>query len=254
MTATIKPPYGTLGEALADQAAKKGDAPALIFGDRRTSYAELDARADQIARALIAQGIGPGQRIAALARNSDLYAELMFGAARADVVTLTVNWRLARPELEYIAADARLAAIFFDPAFAGEARNLQRLHPDLLLVALDDGFEAFRASGVGDTPLPSVDPQSPTLLLYTSGTTGRPKGVLIAHYTILVNLAQLHAGQGPGQTRPDDIVLLSPPLFHVGGLCILVGDIIFGLPTIVLAEAKVPDMVAAIEAHRITAR
>ncbi len=251
MSGAIRPAYGTLGEALADQARRKGDAPALIFGERRTSYAQLDRHADQIARALIGHGIGPQERIAALARNSDRYAALMFGAARADVVLLTANWRLARPEIEYIAADAHLRAVFFDPDFAEEARNLQRLHPDLLLVSLDTDFEQFRESAPVDTSLPAVDPNSPTLLLYTSGTTGRPKGVLIAHYTILVNLAQLHHGQGVGQTQPDDIVLLSPPLFHVGGLC-LVGAIIFGLPTIVLAEARVPDMVAAIAEHRIT--
>lgn len=252
MSGSVQPFYRTLGEALADQARSKGDASALIFGDRRTSYAELGDRAEAIARALIAHGIAPQQRIAALARNSDRYAELMFGAARADVVLLTANWRLARPEIEDIAADAGLRAIFYDPEFAEEARNLQRLHPDLLLVSFGDEFPAFRASGPIDTPLPIIDPNSPTLLLYTSGTTGRPKGVLISHYALLVNLAQLHMGQGIGQTRSDDVVLLSPPLFHVGGLCILVGAIIFGLQTIVLAEARVPDMVAAIEEHSIT--
>ncbi len=252
MSEAIPPPYATLGDALTDQARRNPDGDALIFSERRATYAELDQRADAIARALIAQGIGPQERIAALARNSDRYAELMFGAARADIVLLTFNWRLARPEIEYIAADAHLRAIFYDPDFAEEARNLQRLHPGLLLISFDEGFEHFRTSAPSDIQLPAIDAHNPTLLLYTSGTTGRPKGVLIGHYTILVNLAQLHAGQGPGQTQTDDIVLLSPPLFHVGGLCILVGAIIFGLPTIILAEAKVPDMVAAIEQHCIT--
>jgi acyl-CoA synthetase (AMP-forming)/AMP-acid ligase II len=258
VTGKVRPLYETLGAALADQARIKGEALALAFGARHSSYSEFDRRADQVARALIGLGMGPGTRIGVLGRNSDRYAELMFGAARADVVTLTFNWRLARPELEYIAGDARLQAIFFDPEFVEEARNLRRIDPGLLLVSLGDqggselGYERFCAAGSPDVAVPEVDPDSPTLLLYTSGTTGKPKGVLISHRALLINLAQLHISQGPGQTAHDDIVLLSPPLFHVGGLCILVGAVIFGLPTIVLAEAKVPEMVAAIEQYRIT--
>jgi long-chain acyl-CoA synthetase len=258
MSAVAPPDYGTFGAMLADQAKRNGDRLALAFGERRTSYAEFDRIADRIAAALIAHGCGPGARIGALARNSDRYAQLMFGAGRAGAATFTMNWRLARPELEYVAGDSGLGAIFFDPAFAEEARNLRRRNPGLLLVSFGDeagpepGFTEFCAAAPETAELPDVDPASPALLLYTSGTTGRPKGVLISHRDTLESFIMLQRAQGRHGTADDEVILLSPPLFHIGGLGILLGAMACGVPTIVLADARMPDMIAAIERHGVT--
>jgi fatty-acyl-CoA synthase len=254
----LDPIYRTLGNGLADQAAKQGDKPALLFGTRQTSFAELDARASRIAGALEQLGCSQGKIAAILGRNSDRYSELIFGGARAGTLLLLMNWRLARPELEYVAGDTEPSALFFDGDFAGEARNLQRLFPNMALISLDHevegamSYEAFLA--LGDTPADpfAVDPDEPCILLYTSGTTGQPKGVLITQYTLLQNLAQAAATEPPSIPSADDIALLSPPLFHVGGVAILLSGVLFGAQTVILSEAKVPDIVAAVEKHRIT--
>jgi acyl-CoA synthetase (AMP-forming)/AMP-acid ligase II len=255
---TLTPVYPTLGEALADQAARKGGEIAFVFGDRRTTFAELDQRATQLARALISSGCGPGAIAAVLGKNSDRYGEVIFGAARAGAITLAMNWRLARPELEYIANDTKPRILFFDNAFEDEARHLGDLDPDLLLVNLDEkipgvlDYEGFLQRADPARELPKVDPREPTVLLYTSGTTGLPKGVLTSQYGLLFNLTQSLHTDPPTSPRADDVVLLSPPLFHSGGLCILVSAIMYGSRTIVLREAKVPDMLAAIEVHKVT--
>ncbi len=257
MTPAPLPPYSTMGALLADQAWQQGDKTALIFGDRRTSFAELDEHATALAGALVRHGCGPGTIVGALARNSDRYCELLFGAGRAGSATLTFNWRLARPELETIADEANIRALFFDTAFAEKARNLQRRNPDLLLVALEEdagigiSYEGFRASGSG-TALPDVTPDMPAVILYTSGTTGKAKGVLISHHGLLDNLAQLHMAHGEAGATAGDVALLSPPIFHIGGPLILLGTTGFGGTLVVVAEAKVDDIVGSIARHRIT--
>jgi acyl-CoA synthetase (AMP-forming)/AMP-acid ligase II len=251
-----QPLYPTLGAALADQAKRKGEAIALVCGSRRTSFSQLNRQADLIAGALRQARCGKGAIVGILARNSDFYVQVIFGAARAGALLLTMNWRLARPELEIIAADTNLRILFFDPAFADEARNLQRRRPKLILVCLGEQegntrLDEFMQTG-DDSAFDSVDIHDPAFVLYTSGATGQPKGIVLSHFGTLHNLTQSFATKQPTSPRPDDVVLLSPPMFHISGLLILIGAVMFGAQTIILGDAKMPNMIAAISEHGVT--
>lgn len=253
----IEPRYDTLGAALAEQARQSPDKVALIFGDRRTSFGELDRLADRIAANLCRGGHGGGV-VGILGRNSDRYGQLLFGCARAGALALTMNWRSARPELEFVAADARLSILFFDAEFAEEARNLKQRHPELTIVSMADEasremmFADFAAPRPHPPRCPEIDPEAPALVLYTSGSTGRPKGVVLSQRGLLHNLTLLTHTRPPTAIRADDIVLVSTPLFHVGALCSLLGAVVFGATSVILADAKVSDTMDAVEQHGVT--
>jgi fatty-acyl-CoA synthase len=113
----------TLAETLRHQARRRPAETALVFGDRVTRYGELDRRADQVAHGLAGLGIHRGDRVGYLGKNSDLYFELLFGAARAGAVLVPVNWRLAAPEIAAILSDAGVTTLFLGRGFGAAAEN-----------------------------------------------------------------------------------------------------------------------------------
>src|ERR1017187_6043217 len=121
----------TLGDVARYHAEVRPGVVAMAFEGRQTSFASFDAHTNQVAAALIAAGVRPGQRIAYLGKNSDHFFELLIGAARAGVVIAPVNWRLAGPEVAYIVHDSEAPMLFVGPEFTGLA---QRLAEDLPLV------------------------------------------------------------------------------------------------------------------------
>ena len=115
MTAT--PQLANLADMVRDRARTRGNAVVYEFEGRQTSFAEFDTRTNRVARALIALGIKPGERIAYLGKNSDLYFELLLGAMKANVVMAPVNWRLAGPEVAFIVDDCKAPVLFVGPEF-----------------------------------------------------------------------------------------------------------------------------------------
>src|SRR5215212_6170685 len=113
-----------LTEMVRDRAKSRGNAIAFEFEGRQTSFAEFDIKTNRVANALIALGIKPGERIAYLGKNSDIYFELLMGAMKANVVMAPVNWRLAGPEVAFIVADCRAAVLLVGPEFIAQARNI----------------------------------------------------------------------------------------------------------------------------------
>src|SRR5215218_7519603 len=124
-------PLADLAEMVRERAKSRGDALAFEFEGRQTSFAEFDIKTNRVANALIALGVKPGERIAYLGKNSDIYFELLMGAMKANVVMAPVNWRLAGPEVAFIVGDCRAPVLFVGPEFSTQARNLQPQLPDL---------------------------------------------------------------------------------------------------------------------------
>ncbi len=215
----------TLGDVPRQQAAARGAAPAFVFEGRITSYAAFDRHANRIANAMIAEGLKPGDRIAYVGKNSDWFFELIFGANKAGVVMTPVNWRLAGPEIVYILRDAAAKIVFVGVEFLEQVAGLAgELAPGTRFVAMEGpwngwpGFEAWRdASGDADPHLP-IGWDDVALQLYTSGTTGRPKGAMLTN----ANLLGMRGGQfGPpaawNSWTSDDVSLVAMPNFHIGG-------------------------------------
>src|SRR5437660_1125587 len=159
---------------------------ALSFEGRETTYADFERHTNQVAHALIAAGVRQGERVAFFGKNSDTYFEVLFGAAKMGGVTSPINWRLAGPEVAYILQDSRAPILFVGPEFIDTVQKIAGECPDLkTIIAVEEstqGWPAFTAwrDAQPDTP-PQIAPDADddVLQLYTSGTTGRPKGVML---------------------------------------------------------------------------
>lgn len=215
----------TLAEVVRAQAETRGDAAAFIFEGRRSSFKDLDRHTDQVANALIASGVKPDQRIAYLGKNSDYYFELLLGAMKAGVVMAPINWRLAGPEIAFIAEDCKAAILFVGPEFIETVRGIRDQLPSVGKIMTTEGgapewkdYAAWRDAASTDMPPVKVTPDNIAIQLYTSGTTGKPKGAMLSHANFL---ALARAG---GDDKPewntwshDDISLVAMPVFHIGG-------------------------------------
>src|ERR1700687_1961776 len=193
-----------LADMLRARAKTRGDAIAFEFEGRQTSVAELDIKNNRVANALKAIGVKPRERIAYLGKNSDIYFELLLGAMKANVVMAPVNWRLAGPEIAFIVGDCKAPVLFVGPEFITQVRNIKSQLPDLRTVITTEGGAperqadtAWRDAQSGGDPKVPISPTDIAIQLYTSGTTGKPKGAMLSHANFL-NLVE--AGR---EERPD---------------------------------------------------
>ncbi|HTE38572.1 MAG TPA: AMP-binding protein, partial [Reyranella sp.] len=182
MTAEI----ACLADTVRVHGARQPDAAAIVYDGRTTAYGALDRASSQAANALIADGVQPQRRIAHLDKSSDLFFELLFGAAKANAVMVSVNWRLAPPEVAQIVNDAEAEMLFVGAEFfpviekiRGELKTVRKI------VALDGGHSDWEPFAAWRDRQPPTDPRLPiaptdtAIQFYTSGTTGLPKGAEI---------------------------------------------------------------------------
>ncbi len=242
----------SLADITREQRRLRPAATAQIFEDRRTSFAELDEAASRIANALLSLNLPPGARLAYLGKNSDRYFELLFGAFKAGNVVVSVNWRLALPELVYIFNDAQCEALFVGAEYHSLVPELLAACPRLRSVVAMDGegapwpaFTHWRdAAPSEDCHLP-VNPDAEVMLLYTSGTTGSPKGVQIttANYLAFFRAAELAEW---GDIQTGEVNLACMPVFHVAGVNMGIISIAQGASVVVMKEvdpAKILDFI-----------
>jgi acyl-CoA synthetase (AMP-forming)/AMP-acid ligase II len=224
MSASEQP--ANLADMVRARAKSRGNAIAFEFEGRQTSFAELDILTNRVANGLIALGVMPGERIAYLGKNSDIYFELLLGAMKANVVMAPVNWRLAGPEIAFIVGDCRAPVLFAGPEFVEQVANIESQLPDVrTLVATEGGappgwlgLAAWRDVQSGGDPNVPITPQDIAIQLYTSGTTGKPKGAMLSHANFL-NLVETGGGEKPDWNKwtEDDVSLVAMPIFHIGG-------------------------------------
>ena len=192
----------TLGRWIRDRARTSPDRVAIDFLDAETTYAELDARSDALAAALHGRGLRRGDRLATLTGNSPEHVALFFACAKLGAILLPLSWRLSAPELRYQLDDAEPALVLAEPEQAALAEATG--HP----------YETELAAPSPGVELEKPEDDDPLLLVYTSGTTGRPKGALLTHANCFWTNLSLDRIAGVGA---DDVVLQVLPQFHVGG-------------------------------------
>jgi fatty-acyl-CoA synthase len=179
---------------------------------RSFTYGQLDERSRRLATALKARGIGRGDRVAILSENRAEFLELFFGAARIGAIVACQNWRLARPELQHCLSLVEPAFAFVSPRYA-EAYGAVDGLPEA--VAFGAAYEAMLAEAEPTVTIePEVEPEDALLILYTSGTTGLPKGAVISHRAEIARNLVMHAEQ---HILPGDTFAVWSPLFHMGG-------------------------------------
>lgn len=247
----------TVGDISRYQALARPDAVAFEFEGRVTSYRALDDHVNRVANALLECGVGPGTHIAYLGKNSDLYFELLLGCAKAGAIVVPVNWRLTAAEIAFILHDVPVRILFVDAEFAPVVRSLG--NAPACVRAMDGAlwnqpdFIAWRDSHSPIDPGLSVQPEDVLLQLYTSGTTGKPKGAMLRH-SGLIERYRLQDTLGESWYRwdPDDVSLVAMPIFHIGGTGWGLTGLYNGARGIVVREFSAAGVVALIERHRIT--
>jgi len=214
-----------LADMVRARAKARGDATAYEFEGRRTSFSEFDVLTNRVANALIALGVKPGDRIAYLGKNSDIYFELLLGAMKAGVVMAPVNWRLAGPEVAFIVGDCKAPVLFVGPEFIAQVRNIKPQLSSVRTVMTTEGgapewqdFGAWRDAQSGNDPKVPISSKDIAIQLYTSGTTGKPKGAMLSHANFL-NALEAGGDQELDWKNwtEDDVSLVAMPVFHIGG-------------------------------------
>jgi len=247
----------TIGEILRWRARQHPDQIALHHQGRATTYRELDRRSNLVANALLRNGLRAGQRVCVLDKSHDQFFEVLFGIAKAGGVYTPVNWRLAGPEIAFVLNDAEAPLLFvgesFAEAVAGIANDLQTVGT---IVAWGGAaqptwvaYEDF-LKGLSDIdPHRDTDETETVWQLYTSGTTGHPKGAELTH----LNLAEtvVLAGSGFGGVQPGDIGLVCMPLYHIGGSGYAVSLLFAGATLVVTREANPAEILELIPRFRI---
>ncbi|MFN3523523.1 MAG: long-chain-fatty-acid--CoA ligase [Phenylobacterium sp.] len=247
-------------ECLADlvrrHGAERPNAEAMWFEGRSTSYAELDRLSSQCANALIAAGVQPGERVGVLAKGSDDFFVLWFGCLKARACLTPVNWRLAPPEIAFIVKDAGCRLLVCGADYAAVVEGLGEACPDLKTVVQFEfghaAWPAFRdwiaAAPDGDPRLASR-PDDDAIQLYTSGTTGLPKGVQLTEANYMAVFAS--AGEAWGRFEPGEVVLVAMPLFHVAGANMGMLSFLHGAKAVILREVDPAAILRLIGEHGI---
>lgn len=230
-------------------AAERPADPAIRFGEDVLDYARLAALIDGTAGWLRdTHGIGRGDRVAWLGLNAPDMLVLLFAAARLGAMLVPLNWRLAAPELRYVMLDCRPKLLVVQPGFAGHADTI-RHDPSACAVHVSDPAAGGLATAAGPTAVAdSGGDADPLLIVYTSGTTGRPKGAVLTQAAVAANAANARAMHA---MTAADHVLTVLPMFHVGGLNIQTTPVLQAGGTVTLHEKFDPGAtLAAIGALR----
>ena len=249
--------YTYMADPIRHHAKVRGDKAALIFEGREIRYGELDRRASQVANGLIAAGVAPGQRVAILAKNIDLFFEIYYGATKAGAVLVPVNYRLAPPEVAYVLNDAETKVLFVTDDYydlmAGVASDLSTVTKTIALHGGHDhwpAYDAWRDSQDTADPNREVNEEATALQAYSSGTTGHPKGVEMMHRNFVPFAPQ--ALEDWGGWVAEDVNLVAMPLYHVGGCIWAFLGLYVGTTNILQPEVDPPVILEVIERYRIT--
>ena len=235
----------TFSEALARHAADRPDETALRFGPRVTTFAQYDRHATQIANGLAAMGLTKGDRIAYLGKNSDYSVELCLGAARLGVVLVPIIWRLAPAEVEFILQDCGAKVLFIEQGFVG-------VPWDGPTVVMESDFAAWRDRQAGTAIDAAIEKEDAFLQLYTSGTTGKPKGVVLSNFNGSNMRPRLEAENIYWYcAAPGDSLIMAMPYGHIAGVGGATGAVLGGQELIIHAEFDPALMIHDVATHKV---
>lgn len=255
---------GGIGDWIVRRAARKPEAVALIDGDtgRTITYGELETNVAELATGLYEHGIRRGDRVALLMENTPEFVEVIFAAWYLGAVVVPINFRLAGPEIRYLLSDSGACAMVVSDRFADLATSALDGNGAAIRFVVTAGDVAAVASlptspladlrgGARRRPDPLTSPDDLCIVMYTSGTTGRPKGAMLSHGNMqwnAINVATIGTGLS-GVTR----TLAVAPMFHIGALGLSVLPILYAGGTVVTVRAFDPAAcLKLIAEHRVT--
>lgn len=246
----------TVSDIIRVHGVELADQTAIVQGERRLSWAGLYERAGQVANLLAANGVGAGDRVAFLDKNGIEHFEVFYGTALLNAVCVDVNWRLAPPEVEYIVNDS-LAKVFivgheFLPVLDAIAANLTTVTKILVIGGADHAYDGYEAAVAGQ---PATDPGTTqaeddiAFQLYSSGTTGRPKGVLLTNANFF---GLLPMAKEMWELEASSVNLVAMPLFHIGGGGWAAAGQYMGATSVIMRDLDPAGLIKLIGDERIT--
>lgn len=251
MTETVTPPEPRfIDDRTAWWAEHTPEAEAMTYGPRSWTYAEFDDRVRRCAGALGDLGVGPGDVVAFLDKNHPACVEVTQAAGSLGAATAIVNWRSSGDEVQYAVNDCAAKVAFVGSELVpilekvrdqlGSVVHVVEVTPD---GAEGDEYEAMLAAATPTGRADGTDPDDVCLVMYSSGTTGRPKGVMLTHRNMIKHTVNSHEGWG---FDPGDKNLVAMPLFHVGGSSYVMFGLYDGVPSVMTREPDGTSLAGAI--------
>jgi len=248
--------FGTLTDVLTRSAARHGDKTALVFGERRFSYRELDGMTSRVATALAARGIGAGDRVTLYSPNCWEWAVAFYAIGKLGAVANPINVMLTPEEVAFVVEDCGAKAVIASAEKGEVLLDIQRKTGlgEVILFGdrapagarafadmLREGREAFTPARVADSDL--------ALICYTSGTTGHPKGAMLSHRNYMGSMAMTALAHGRGA---GDTCVTALPCAHVYGSVVMTASLRYGGTFVMIPRFTEPDVLQAIHTHRAT--
>jgi len=233
----------------------------LYMEDRPLTCQQVNHRTNQLAHLLLGMGLRKGDRVAVLLHNCNQYLEIFFALSKIGGILVPLNWRLAPPELEFILQDSGARILVFEPEFeeaAGVVRKAVGISTDETLCLGDpcpEWARPYEAALLGQSVHePAVEwavgDEDPHIIMYTSGTTGTPKGAVLSHRKTFFNV--LNADIFYNLTS-QDVMIISRPMFHSGGLLVESAPLLYKGGTLILRKRFRPqEILEAVQKYRVT--
>jgi acyl-CoA synthetase (AMP-forming)/AMP-acid ligase II len=240
------------GQVLTERAKIGPRAEALVdtASGARLTFQQLNERTNQTANTLLALHFTPGERIACLMSNQSQYVESYYACAKAGFVFVALNWRLTVPELSFQLMDSGATAVIYGSDQAALVEPLREQFAGVRWLCADAGEYAGAVAQAATTEPPiGATGEDPLYMMYTSGTTGRPKGALMSHRA---NIAWLGSMLATSDLRHGERNIIVAPLFHIGGLGLAMSAVYRGMTSVLLKQFDPAVMWDLIDAEKIT--
>ncbi|WP_460358528.1 fatty-acid--CoA ligase FadD5 [Mycobacterium sp. ZZG] len=244
---------------LARHALMQSDQPALRFLGHTTTWAELDRRVSNLAGALHQRGVGFGDRVLILMLNRTEFIEAVLATNKLGAIAVPVNFRMTPAEIAFLVSDCEAKAVVTEAVLAGVATAVRDLDPTLATVISAGGGTGDDILDYDDVlaetaPCPVVDipNDAPALIMYTSGTTGRPKGAVLTHTNLTGQVMTLLFTNGADINH--DIGFIGVPFFHIAGVGSIVSGLLLGRPTVLYPVGAFDpnELLDVLEAEKVT--
>lgn len=246
----------TLGEIFTRNAKLYPNKVGIVYGDRRLTYQELNLRVNRLISAMYARGIGKGDRVAILSKNCPEYMEAYGLAEKGGIILVPLNWRLVARELKFMLADSGAKAIIVSQEYLQTINSIRQELPEMkIYISLEspaqgyEGYEDLMAKGSPGEPSIYIDPEDVAYIIYSSGTTGLPKGIMLTHAgqldCAISQLTELRSGQ-------HSVSLTVIPLFHSGGKSSTLSHFFRGCTLVFIKEFDTREVLEAIQREKVT--